>query len=219
MGDLAPRCLALLVLAVALFAAPAWAKDAAKEEEAEPKFGGPLVGEEAPALSLHDTMGREVELASLWTKTPLVLVTGSYSCPVYRTRAAGLQRLFDRYSARVKFAVLYTVEAHPAGSASPYSAAEWLTDENKKENILLTQPATFEERARLASQSRTALGLEMPVLVDGMDNAGWEEYGNAPNACYLINSEGEVRLRQDWFDPPALEKEILIALQEEPAAW
>jgi len=193
-----------------------FAKEAPPED---PKFGGPLVGEEAPALPLRDTVGREVELASLWEKTPLVLMTGSHSCPAYRARAAGLQRLFERYGARAKFAVLYTVEAHPAGSVSPYSEQEWLTDENRRDGILLKQPATFEERARLASGSRTALKLEMPVLVDGMDNAGWEEYGNAPNACYLIDSKGEVRLRQDWFDPAALEKGLLEAFQEEPARW
>lgn len=203
----------LLVLSLTM---PVFAKEAEPEQ---PKFGGPLVGEEAPNVTLHDTSGREMELESLWKEKPLVLVTGSWSCPLYRSRALALEQLFERYGSRAKFVILYTVEAHPAGSASPYTGEEWVTDENRREGLLVKQPGTFEERARLASECRTALKLGMPFLVDGMDNAAWERYGNAPNACYLINSKGEVRLRQDWLDPPALEKELLAALLEEPAKW
>ncbi len=191
----------------------------AQQGPEEPRFGGPEAGEEAPTLPIRDTRGRELELDSLWEGKPAVLVTGSYSCPVYRRTAPAFQRLFERYGSRAAFAVLYTVEAHPAGSASPYSGREWLTDENRRDRILLKQPGTFEERARLASQCQDALGLEMPFLVDGMENAAWEGYGNAPNACYLISSEGEVCLRQDWFEPMALEKALLEALQEEPGRW
>lgn len=207
------------VLATALIAAlcaPAFAEEKPPEE---PKFGGPAVGEEAPKLTVRDTLGRELELETLWAEKPLVLVTGSWSCPVYRRQAPELQRLFERYGPRAKFAVLYTVEAHPSGSASPYTGEEWLTDENRREGILLQQPETFEERAELASRSRAALKLGMPFLVDGIENEAWEAYGNAPNACYVINSEGEVLARQDWLDPPALEKEILAALQEAPPKW
>ena len=220
------RVAAILLVVAAQGAFPLRAVSAPSESigdsvpsEEEPKFGGPAAGEEAPNVTLRDTLGRELDLKSLWEEKPMVLVTGSWSCPVYRNRAAGFERLFERYGGRAKFVVLYTVEAHPAGSASPYSHEEWVTDENRKEGLLLKQPATFEERAQMASRCRTALGLGMPFLVDGMDNAAWERYGNAPNACYLINSKGEVVLRQDWLDPPALEKELLAALLEEPAKW
>lgn len=211
LGWLALGCLALGCLAPVVVAA--------EETPAEPRFGGPEAGERAPNLRIRDTRGRELELESLWKERPVVLVTGSYSCPVYRSRGPALQRLSERYGSRAKFIVLYTVEAHPVGSPSPYTGREWVTEENRRQGILVRQPGTFEERARLATECQAALRLEMPFLVDGMDNAAWEKYGSAPNACYLISSKGRVRLRQDWFDPTALERGLLEAFQEEPSRW
>lgn len=186
----------------------------------EPHFhGGPEVGEEAPLFTLKDLRGRLVRLEDFKKKKPVVLVTGSYSCPVYRHRHAGLERLFQRYAKRAAFFVLYTVEAHPKGDVSPYADREWVTEENVREGILVRQPASYEERVRLAVRSQAALNSQVPVLVDEMDNAVWQQYGSAPNAAYYIDSRGKVQIRQDWFDPLQFEKEFLTALQEEPARW
>lgn len=52
----------------------------------------------------------------------------------------------------------------------------------------------------------------MPVLVDEMDDPVWCTYGAAPNAAYLIGTDGTVVTRQAWFDPGEMESAILAYL-------
>ncbi len=190
----------------------------AAQEETFP-FGGVGVGEEAPDFSLQDLKGRFVHLAQFREISPLVLVTGSYSCPVYRSHLPALERLYERYQDRVAFYVLYTIEAHPKGSPSPYTGGEWITAQNQRERLFVDQPANYKARARLASRCQAALDSHIPVLVDGMDDAVWQAYGSAPNAAYLIDSAGIVQARQDWLEPALLERKIVEVLQEEPHQW
>ncbi len=192
---------------------------AAEEEPDRQIFGGPKEGEPAPAFALKDLQGREVRLEQFKKKQPVVLVTGSYSCPVFRRQARALERLRERYGARAAFFLLYTVEAHPVGSASPYAAGEWVTEENRRERVLVRQPESYEERVGRALECRTALNSGIRVLIDGMDNSVWESYGRAPNAAYVIDSKGKIVVRQEWLDPGRLERDLLEMLQEEPAKW
>ena len=178
--------------------------------------GAPEVGERAPKFALKDLRGNEVRLKDFRKKKPVVLVTGSYSCPVYRKRLPELKRLYERYGSRAAFFVLYTTEAHPKGSPSPYTGKEWVTEENYQERILVEQPTTYAERVQLAARSQRALQSRIPVLVDKIDNSTWSEYGQAPNAAYLIDSRGVVQIQQEWFDPLKFETEFLKALQKEP---
>ncbi len=183
------------------------------------RFTGPQSGESAPEFALYDLEGQEVRLEQFRKKDPVVLVTGSYSCPIFRQRLPALQNLYEKYKGRASFYILYTVEAHPSGSPSPYSGKEWVTEENQREQILVPQPSSYDERANLVSQCRQALHITVPTLIDDMDNAVWAEYGKAPNAAYLIDSSGKVQLRQGWFEPASFEQTFLEIMQEEPPRW
>ncbi len=44
---------------------------------------------------------------------------------MFRYRRYGMERLVGELGDRVHFLVLYTREAHPLGSPSPYTAGEW----------------------------------------------------------------------------------------------
>ncbi|MBI3615545.1 MAG: redoxin domain-containing protein [Candidatus Omnitrophica bacterium] len=182
-------------------------------------FKGPQEGETAPDFLLKDLQGDSVGLKQFKKKQPVVLVTGSYSCPVYRRQAAALKRLYEKYGTRAAFFVLYTVEAHPVKDPSPYAVKEWVTDQNIREQILVRQPTSYAERLALASRCRADLRCPVPVLVDEMDNSVWTRYGSAPNAAYLIDDRGKVQLRQGWFEPIRFEQALLELLQEEPPKW
>jgi len=190
-----------------------------EQESAAELWEAPSVGEEAPEFALKTLRGKEVRLSDFHKKKPVVLVTGSLTCPIYRKNLVGLQRLYERYGGRAAFFVLYTVEAHPVGSVSPYADREWLTQSNQKDGILIPQPADYAGRVKQASRMRQMLSSTVPVLVDEMDNAVWTQYGSAPNAAYYIDSRGVVQVRQDWFDPLGFERKFLGALQEEPPRW
>ncbi len=178
-------------------------------------FTGPEGGKPAPDFLLKDLQGKEVSLKQFRKIRPVVLVTGSYTCPIYRRQLAALNRLYERYGDRVALFVVYTVEAHPIKDPSPYRGKEWVTEQNLREKILLRQPTSYTERVTLASRCQIDLRSPVPILVDGMDNEVWTRYGEAPNAAYLIDYEGKVRLRQGWFDPVRFEQALLELLQEE----
>ncbi|MFC1913334.1 hypothetical protein ACFLX7_03995 [Chloroflexota bacterium] len=87
-----------------------------------------------------------------------------------------------RYLSQVQFIIIYTTEAHPVGSACPYTGTEWTdvasTDEQGNP---LTQPTTYQERVAQSAQMIEELGITVPTLIDEMDNPVWCTYGAAPN--------------------------------------
>jgi len=105
--------------------------------------------------------------------------------------------------------IVYTLEAHPMDSVSPYSNEEWpLKYSTDKEGNPVTQPSTYKERIDMAKKTIEDEGLNIPVLVDEMDNPIWCTYGQAPNIAYLIQTDGRIIVKQDWYDPEKMEEFI-----------
>jgi hypothetical protein len=84
----------------------------------------PAVGDPAPRFTLRGVDNAPVPLDQLIGNRPLVLQLGSHSCPVYRYRRFGMAKLYADYRDRVNFLLIYTQEAHPAGSRSPFTDGE-----------------------------------------------------------------------------------------------
>jgi hypothetical protein len=164
-------------------------------------------------FTLKDTYGSEYSLSALLAEKPVVMVFGSFTWPPFRRRCAANEDLYEKYGNNLHFIIIYTVEAHPAGSASPYSDQEWTgaysTDEAGNP---VTQPETYQERHDLARKAVVAEGITVPVLVDEIDNPLWCTYGPAPNIAYLIGTDGTIVTRQDWFNPTGMETAILAYL-------
>jgi len=73
----------------------------------------------------------------------------------------------------------------------------------------LYQPDHYEWRLAQAKRMKEALlSVEIPVLVDKMDNPVWCNYGPAPNCAYLIDTDGTVIEKQGWYDPDLMEQAI-----------
>ena len=94
---------------------------------------------------------------------------------------------------------------------SPYTGEEWVTVPNERSGILFRQPTTFAEREDLAHEAKRAMNVQIPIVIDDMSNTAWRAYGSAPNAAYLIGTDGRIKLRQDWFKAREFER----ALQHE----
>lgn len=172
----------------------------------------PALGDPAPRFTLHDLDGGEVELAELIGEKPIVLRFGSHSCPVYRYRRFSMSELEEEFTGRVHFLLVYTVEAHPVGSKSPYDDGEWVTMWNRMTRVLVKQPADGEERLELARSSHEKLKLDPPMVVDQMDNAVWEDYGSASSPAFVIDLEGKIAARQVWVEPKELRTVLLRLL-------
>ena len=69
--------------------------------------------------------------------------------------------------------VVYIKEAHPED--------EWQMPANERQNIVFKQPTTYEERQNIASLMIEQFEIEIPTVIDKMDNsceaayAGWPE--------------------------------------------
>ena len=73
----------------------------------------------------------------------------------------------------------------------------------------IEQPMLYEERVDMALKFIEDAEVVMPVLVDEIDNPLWCTYGRRPNMAYVIGTDGQILLRQEWNDPSEMEAEIL----------
>lgn len=158
------------------------------------------VGTQVPDIDVYDLSGKAVRLSSLWADKSVLLVTGSLTCPPSRRTLPDTGAILDEYKKRLNVAVLYVIDAHPKGDLSPYSGEEWVTKTNIEEGILIRQPRNQDERISRAVELQELLGLSAPIMVDNMDNIGWESIGNRPNSATLISKDGIVLEHQKWFD-------------------
>ena len=98
-----------------------------------------------------------------------------------------LNELFKRYKDQVEFFVIYIREAHPAHG--------WQVPNNVIENIIVEEPTTDEERTEVAATCQVDLGLEMPMLIDSIENSIDEHYVGLPMRQFLIDAGGMVVYR------------------------
>jgi len=85
---------------------------------------------------------------------------------------------------RANVAFVYIAEAH--------AVDEWQMESNVEEGVLLRQHATLEERFAAAREGVERLGLTMPVLVDGMDDAVSEAFAAWPERLYVAERGGRL---------------------------
>ena len=95
-----------------------------------------------------------------------------------------LNELYNTYRDRVEFFLIYIREAHPANG--------WQVPNNLIEDVIFEEPTTDEERTEVASACQIALDIEMPMLVDRIDNDVEEKYVGLPMRQFLIDAEGRV---------------------------
>ena len=172
------------------------------------QFMRPLAaGIEIAAAAIFTPEGDKRNLADLWAAKPVLLVTGSLSCPPSRLFNPATTELSKRFGAELAVAVLYVIDAHPSGDVCPYTGTDWPGKDNVSQGILVRQPRDQAERNQRAAEYREQLSLEVPVYVDSMDNGAWEALGRSPNMAILIK-EGRCMLFQDWFKPAEITLEL-----------
>lgn len=98
-----------------------------------------------------------------------------------------LNRLYKEYRDRVAFYVVYIEEAHPIDA--------WQLDDNLDDDVLVASTKTLDERVEVAGVCLTKLGIELPALVDGPDNAVERAYTGWPDRLYVIDRSGAIALK------------------------
>ena len=203
---------------LALCQAPATAdEDAAKSPAGDPPAAGKVdltfstlgaqAGERLPLLILRTIEGGEQPLADAWRERPALLLTSSLTCPKLRSRWPDMAKIAAKYGTKVNVVVLYVIEAHPDRDICPYKGVVDVTEENLRDDILRRQPATLDERLKLAADFKKRLDVNVPIYVDGLDNVAWKALGGGPNMAILVR-DGVVVTRQGWFAAGELRSEI-----------
>lgn len=163
----------------------------------------PREGTRAPDFQLQTLDGRTISLADFRGK-PLVIEFGSITSPIYRRKIAQMNALFQKHKEAANFLVIYTIEAHPQGAASPYAEGEWLPEKNRLDGIVKPPAQSLDQRKQYAREVATAQREGRPIAIDTIDDATWKAYGARPNSAFIINPNGKVVLVQESSNPDAI---------------
>ena len=99
----------------------------------------------------------------------------------------------------------------------------WEVDQGQTRGAsAIKQPRTYPERLQAAATCRKFVKLDLPVLVDTMDDRVASLYGAAPIRIYVIDRQGKVAYKGGrglfGFKPAEAERSLIWLLRSEPAA-
>ena len=104
------------------------------------------------------------------------------------------------YGDVAEFYVVYIREAHAADGVRPVPI-------HGEEAIY--EPKSLAERNTLAEKCVTKLNLNVPCLVDAMDNAVGAAYHAWPDRIYVVDTEGKIAVRAErgpWGFKPGVDE-------------
>ncbi len=110
-----------------------------------------------------------------------------------------MEHLHKKYADRdVQFACIYVREPHPGERAFR---------EYQKHT-------SFDHKVRYAKELVQLKAMNVPVIVDGLDEAVHKALGNLPNLAYVVNKEGVVIYKATWTNAEHID-ELLSELTSE----
>ncbi len=92
--------------------------------------------------------------------------------------------MYAEYKDRAAFYVVYIEEAHTTDL--------WQLPVNEEQGVVVATPKTDEERAGVASACVRNLKIDIPAVVDGLDNYIGRAYTAWPDRLVLIDRYGRV---------------------------
>ena len=154
--------------------------------------------------------GEQITLSKEIGEKPIVLIFGNFTCGPFRSQSGNIEKLYHRYQDRAKFFLVYVREAHPSDG--------WWMMSNQRVGIDLSQPKLDSDRRSIAVTCKKHLELDLPFLVDGVDDAVGSVYSGMPNRLYLIDQNGRIAFKNGrgpfGFHPRQLEQALLLQLNQ-----
>jgi hypothetical protein len=95
-----------------------------------------------------------------------------------------LARLYETYADRVAFFLVYVREAHPEDG--------WVLADNRRQGIAIDDPADAAARGEVAAACAGRYAIDIPVLVDDVDDAVARRYGGWPDRLALIGRDRRI---------------------------
>ncbi|ESR24626.1 redoxin domain-containing protein [Lutibaculum baratangense] len=139
--------------------------------------GAPKAGDRLPEFDLPTAEGGWLRTRDLAGR-PVLLVTGSFTCPMTASSNPILKELHGRFGHRIEFIMLYVREAHPGEHHDQAGVAE------EKRNAA----RSLQQRDRLP----------WTIVVDDPDGSIHRRLDEKPNAAYLTDETGTIVFRSLW---------------------
>lgn len=115
-----------------------------------------------------------------------------------------LNEIYRTHKDDIALYCIYIREAHADDG--------WRVPENLNEKIHFDEPTNDEERSEVAAVCQVSLDLQMPMLIDSMDNDVDGKYIAEPIRLFVIDRDGVVTYAGDrgpfGFDPESWEAAI-----------
>jgi hypothetical protein len=109
------------------------------------------------------------------------------------------------------FYIVYIQEAHPSDL--------WQMPVNVADEVVFSSPQNAGERLDLATACVRKLGIELPALLDHMDDSAERDYSGWPDRLYVIDSQGRVAYKSRpgpfGFKPDEMEEALVQVLARE----
>ena len=90
---------------------------------------------------------------------------------------------------------------------------------NRQAGIDIAQPTNFAQRVEAASQCCGTMHIQVPLLVDGIDNRVATAYSGFPDRLFVIDEEGRIAYKGGrgpfGFIPQEMEQALLLLLLEQ----
>ena len=154
---------------------------------------GPKINDKAINLKLLSLNKDTFSLYSELDKSkPILLISGSYTCPAFRNRIPNINKIYKEFSEHLNIYIVYTLEAHPSDVSSIYFGKIKIGKRNNLENILYPQAKTYKERCNTANIMKDSISILPPILIDNKNNDFIKQYGTSPTTSYLIDTNGTI---------------------------
>ena len=92
--------------------------------------------------------------------------------------------MYEQYRQQAAFYIVYIKEAHPVDL--------WQTASNERDHVLLHSPRTDADRFENAGQCVRKLGIQIPVVIDGLEDRTEVAYTGWPERLYVVARGGRI---------------------------
>jgi hypothetical protein len=149
----------------------------------------PGPGDRLPQFDLPSVDGGRISNADIPGRKPLLLITGSYSCPMTASSDPALKEFHHEFGRDIDFVMLHVREAHPG--------------EHRE------QPRDLEDKLEHAKALKMRDQLPWPIAVDDLEGTIHRALDEKPNAVWLTDRDGVIVYRGLWAgDDTGLEQAL-----------
>ncbi len=142
------------------------------------------VGALAPDFKLKRIDGLEMHLASFRGQRPVVLIFASYTCDIFEKFHAIIEMVHDRNKARAEFIFVYIREAHPSDSSFSFGGGV--------SGVSVEAPKNYNQRWALASTACSKMQINLPCVIDEMDDVVDKAYSAWPLRIVVVDTFGKI---------------------------